>query len=202
MLGNEMSIIESIRGEYLRYKKLAEAAIAQAHEGQLSAAPSAESNSIATICWHVSGNLKSRFSDFLTATGEALAQPGRGIRAEDSRSLRASDEVGRWLGRPAQRPVGVVGGSLSRQVTIRVRACRWSRRSIGRWPTPATMWGKSSISRRTRRVRLDLAQQPSRPVRGFNQRAAVRPRLNRLPRSIASAKPRALKRSQSADFSG
>lgn len=64
------SIIESIRAEYLRYKALAEAALEQLDPSQLSAAAPDGSNSIATICWHVSGNLRSRFTDFLTSDGE------------------------------------------------------------------------------------------------------------------------------------
>jgi hypothetical protein len=63
-------IIDSIRGEYRRYKALAEAAMAQLSDRQLVARDSASDNSIAIICWHVSGNLESRFSDFLTADGE------------------------------------------------------------------------------------------------------------------------------------
>lgn len=63
-------IIESIRAEYLRYKALAEGAIAQLRDEQLSQAASGTDNSIATICWHVSGNLQSRFTDFLTSDGE------------------------------------------------------------------------------------------------------------------------------------
>lgn len=61
------SIIESIRSEYLRYKRLAESAIDQLDESDIVAAGP---NSIATICWHISGNLKSRFTDFLTSDGE------------------------------------------------------------------------------------------------------------------------------------
>ena len=65
-----MNVVESIRGEYLRYKKLAEAAMQQAPDDQLSRVVSGDSNSIAAICWHVSGNLKSRFTDFLDSDGE------------------------------------------------------------------------------------------------------------------------------------
>jgi len=64
------SIIESIRAEYLRYKGLAEGAINQLRDDDLSAPGSGGGNSIATICWHVSGNLKSRFTEFLTSDGE------------------------------------------------------------------------------------------------------------------------------------
>jgi hypothetical protein len=64
------SIVESIRGEYVRYKALAEAAMSQVEEADLSVKPSSVSNSIATICWHVSGNLESRFTEFQTSDGE------------------------------------------------------------------------------------------------------------------------------------
>jgi hypothetical protein len=65
-----MTIVESIKAEYLRYKTLAEAAIRQLDDRQLAVHTSDNSNSIATICWHVAGNLKSRFTDFLTSDGE------------------------------------------------------------------------------------------------------------------------------------
>ena len=64
------SIINSFRGEYLRYKALAEAAIAQLDEAELSAGGSSSDNSVAMICWHISGNLRSRFTDFLNSDGE------------------------------------------------------------------------------------------------------------------------------------
>ena len=63
-------LIESVAAEFLRYKSLAEGALAQASEPQLSEPGPAEGNSLATICWHVSGNLQSRFTDFLTSDGE------------------------------------------------------------------------------------------------------------------------------------
>jgi uncharacterized damage-inducible protein DinB len=62
--------VESIRGEYLRYKALAEGAIAQLADADLSRQQSDTDNSIATICWHLSGNLESRFTEFLTSDGE------------------------------------------------------------------------------------------------------------------------------------
>jgi uncharacterized damage-inducible protein DinB len=89
-----VAVIESIRGEYARYKKLAESAMAQVDEAQLSAAPSAESNSIAMVCWHVSGNLKSRFTDFLTSDGE---KPWRHRDEEfDTRTVSRPDLLAKW----------------------------------------------------------------------------------------------------------
>ena len=63
------AVIASIEGEFRRYKKLAEDAISQLDESQLADSAGA-SNSIATIVWHVAGNLHSRFTDFLTSDGE------------------------------------------------------------------------------------------------------------------------------------
>lgn len=64
------TIVESIRDEYVRYKALAEAAIDQLTDADVSSPASDSGNSIAVICWHVSGNLRSRFTDFLTSDGE------------------------------------------------------------------------------------------------------------------------------------
>jgi len=52
------------------YKNLAERAIAQATDEQLVAVLDDESNSIALIVKHMAGNMKSRWTDFLTTDGE------------------------------------------------------------------------------------------------------------------------------------
>jgi uncharacterized damage-inducible protein DinB len=64
------SIISSILSEYQRYKKLAEDAIAQVSDTELNQAIGDDNNSIAVVMTHVSGNLRSRFTDFLTSDGE------------------------------------------------------------------------------------------------------------------------------------
>jgi len=64
------NFIDSIRAEYLRYKALAESAIDQLKEDELSTQGPNGGNSIAVICWHISGNLQSRFTEFLTSDGE------------------------------------------------------------------------------------------------------------------------------------
>lgn len=63
-------VVSSIAGEYRRYRSLGLRTIQQLDPDQLVARPSEESNSIATIVWHISGNLESRFTDFLTTDGE------------------------------------------------------------------------------------------------------------------------------------
>jgi uncharacterized damage-inducible protein DinB len=64
------NITASIGAEYLRYKALAEAAISQLNDAELSAEGPNGANSIAVVCWHLSGNLRSRFTDFMTSDGE------------------------------------------------------------------------------------------------------------------------------------
>ncbi len=56
----------SLRGT----KRLAEGAMAQLSDDQFFAMPSEESNSVAIIVKHMTGNMRSRFTDFLTSDGE------------------------------------------------------------------------------------------------------------------------------------
>jgi len=88
------SIVESIRGEFLRYKALAEGAIAQLGDAEVCAPEGDAGNSIAVICWHVSGNLRSRFTDFLTSDGE---KPWRRREEEfDRRTVTRSELLSKW----------------------------------------------------------------------------------------------------------
>jgi len=56
----------SLRG----VKRQADAAMAQLSDEQFFAVPDAESNSVAIIVKHMAGNMRSRFTDFLTSDGE------------------------------------------------------------------------------------------------------------------------------------
>ncbi len=60
---------DSLR-QFRKYKTLADGALAQVAEGDLFRTIDAESNSIALVMKHVSGNLRSRWTDFPTADGE------------------------------------------------------------------------------------------------------------------------------------
>ena len=55
---------------FRNYKKLAERAIEQVSDEEFFAAIDEEANSIAVIVKHIAGNLRSRWSDFLTSDGE------------------------------------------------------------------------------------------------------------------------------------
>ncbi len=64
------SYIKDSIGVFQYYKKLAERAIAQCPDAGLFTTPDAESNSIAVIVKHMAGNMRSRWTDFLTSDGE------------------------------------------------------------------------------------------------------------------------------------
>jgi len=63
-------MIDDFRSEYERYRLLGEKALAQISDDALNYVPSPQGNSAAMIVRHVSGNLISRFSNFLTEDGE------------------------------------------------------------------------------------------------------------------------------------
>jgi Protein of unknown function (DUF1572) len=64
------SYIEDSLALFRQYKRLAEYAMEQVTDEQLQAALDPETNSIANIVKHLSGNMRSRFTDFLTTDGE------------------------------------------------------------------------------------------------------------------------------------
>ncbi len=59
-------VFRSLRG----HKRLADGAIAQLSNEQFFATPDPESNSVAIIIKHLAGNMRSRFTNFLTTDGE------------------------------------------------------------------------------------------------------------------------------------
>lgn len=62
--------LESAGKLFRYYKKLGEGAIAQLTDEQVLAKPNEASNSIALIVHHLSGNMLSRWTDFLSSDGE------------------------------------------------------------------------------------------------------------------------------------
>ena len=105
-------------------KALAERALAQVSDAELFAALDEESNSLAAIMKHISGNQRSRWTDFLTSDGE---KPDRNRDTEfEVESAETRDSVmRRWeqgwdcLFR-ALEPLGA--DDLMRTVTIRGQA--------------------------------------------------------------------------------
>lgn len=65
-----LTYLTDIRRTFRNYKALADAAVAQVDDAALTVPLDPDGNSIAVILQHVSGNLRSRFADFLTTDGE------------------------------------------------------------------------------------------------------------------------------------
>ncbi len=63
-------VIDALTKRFAAYKEMAQKAFAQVSDAQLHQALDENTNSIAVIMKHMSGNLRSRFTDFLTSDGE------------------------------------------------------------------------------------------------------------------------------------
>jgi hypothetical protein len=66
----DANFLESAIKLFLYYKKLGEGAIDQLDDHEIALRPNDSSNSIALIVHHLSGNMLSRWTDFLTTDGE------------------------------------------------------------------------------------------------------------------------------------
>jgi hypothetical protein len=72
------------------YKRLAEGAMAQVTDEQLLASLDPEMNSIAVMVKHMTGNMRSRFTDFLTSDGE---KPDRNRDTEFETPPQTREEI-------------------------------------------------------------------------------------------------------------
>jgi len=117
------SCIEDALSLFAYYKKLAERAMAQLTDEQLFASLDDEANSIAVIVKHMAGNMRSRWTDFLTTDGE---KPNRNRDTEfeappaTRTELLALWESGWACVFSALQPL--TDADLSRTVTIRGEA--------------------------------------------------------------------------------
>ena len=107
--------------QFRKYRALAEAAVAQIGPRDLFTALDAESNSIAVVMKHLSGNMRSRWTDFLTTDGEKPDRERDGefvVGAADTpERVRARWDEGWALLFAALEPLGE--GDLGRIVTVR-----------------------------------------------------------------------------------
>jgi hypothetical protein len=105
---------------FRKQKKLADGAIAQTSDEAFFRAPDAETNSIAIVVKHMAGNMRSRWSDFLTTDGE---KPDRDRDSEFAIDEPSRDDLlARWEAGwqtlfDAIEPLGEE--DLPREVTIR-----------------------------------------------------------------------------------
>jgi hypothetical protein len=82
--------LEETRDLFRTYKKMAESAMAQVSDIHLLHQLDDESNSIAIIAKHIAGNLRSRWTDFLTTDGE---KPDRRRDSEFEEPGRRREEM-------------------------------------------------------------------------------------------------------------
>jgi hypothetical protein len=102
------------------YKKLGERAIAQCPDEALFATLDTESNSIAIIVKHMAGNMRSRWTDFLTSDGE---KPDRNRDTEFEAPPKDRTEVMEMWERGWKLHLGALeplsDADLTRTITIR-----------------------------------------------------------------------------------
>lgn len=86
----ESDFLQSARRQFDYYKLLGEKTMERLTEEQLLFAVNEESNSIATIVKHLHGNMKSRWTDFLTSDGE---KPDRNRDQEFESAVLSKQQV-------------------------------------------------------------------------------------------------------------
>lgn len=86
----DKSYLESVKKQFLYYKMLGEKAIEQLEPEQLFVSVNEDTNSIATIIKHISGNMLSRWTDFLTSDGE---KEWRNRDSEFENDLQSKEEI-------------------------------------------------------------------------------------------------------------
>lgn len=113
--------IEGVAREFESYRRMAERALAQVDDSGFFATPGPETNSLAIIVKHMAGNLRSRWTDFLTTDGE---KPDRNREMEfqlteaDTRAALMERWDAGW--ELVERELGALGdGDLGRTVVIR-----------------------------------------------------------------------------------
>ena len=86
--------LDEVRRQFRGYKRMAEGAIEQCSDQELFHQLDSESNSIAILVQHITGNQRSRFTDFLTSDGE---KPDRNRDSEFEPAVKTRDELmKRW----------------------------------------------------------------------------------------------------------
>ncbi len=114
-------LIVEIEKRFRQNKELAEAALAQVSDEDLFRTIDPETNSLAVLIQHMGGNLRSRFTDFLTTDGE---KPDRHRDAEFEVAAGTTREqlMARWelgWGRLFDTLAALSAADLSRTVAIR-----------------------------------------------------------------------------------
>jgi hypothetical protein len=112
--------IEACEAEFQKAKALADRSIAQVSDADLHARINPLQNSVAAIVQHLAGNMRSRWTDFLTSDGE---KPGRDRESEFAdRNLARAELLDLWERGWAcafDAMAKLTDGDLARVITIR-----------------------------------------------------------------------------------
>jgi hypothetical protein len=113
--------IEEAHRQMRGHKRLAEGAMAQLKDQELFVTLDSESNSVAVIVKHMAGNMRSRFTDFLTTDGE---KPDRYRDQEfDLNPATTRADLTKWWDEGWARVFAAIDGlkpeDVMRTVTIR-----------------------------------------------------------------------------------
>jgi len=117
------SYVEDALAVFRQYKLLGERAMQQVSDEQLFASLDEESNSIAIIVKHITGNMRSRWTDFLTTDGEKPTRhrDGEFVDPPSTREALMQDWEDGWA-RVFAAIEPLTDADLSRTVTIRGEA--------------------------------------------------------------------------------
>jgi uncharacterized damage-inducible protein DinB len=111
---------KSFLDEYARYRASAEKAMAQISDEALNRVVSADGNSIATLVRHISGNMISRFTDFMASDGESHGAIATASSTQGPLSRADIDEAWKRGWTVLEREVGRLRDEdLERTVSIR-----------------------------------------------------------------------------------
>jgi hypothetical protein len=117
----EQLYIDDAVGQLRRLKESADKSIAQVSDDQLFDTLDADANSIALIMKHVAGNMRSRWTDFLTADGEKPDRQRDGEFEREGKDTRAN-VVSEWEAAwtlTLETIASLQPGDLSKTVRIR-----------------------------------------------------------------------------------
>lgn len=118
-------MLEPYTTEYLRYKLIAENALAQVSDDALNHIPVSKGNSIAMLVRHLSGNLLSRFTDFLSSDGEKSWRDRDMEFHERSYTRKEVSQMWQQAWHVLEQVLGSLSDAdLSRTVQIRGQALR------------------------------------------------------------------------------
>ncbi len=88
--------LDSAKKRLLSYKDLAEKTFAQLNDQQIHWQPAGEPNNIYIIVKHMSGNMLSRFTDFLTTDGEKPWRQRDAEFVDDAPNATMADMLAMW----------------------------------------------------------------------------------------------------------